>query len=100
MTLTLITNKNTKKTLKLQLDQILLFREALVKRLQDLKVRVEKARITRGQAEKRISEKEIKEMRIEEVIQNIQRLSNILKAGEVTLYSVNTFMGLCGKVTE
>lgn len=93
-------NKNAKKTLKLQLDQILLFREALVKRLEGLKVRVEKARIVRGQAENRISEKEIKEMKIDEVTRNIRRFEEIIKAGEVTLYSVNTFMGLCGKVLK
>jgi formylmethanofuran dehydrogenase subunit E-like metal-binding protein len=59
---------NSEYQLKLKIDNILLFRDSLVKKMRSLKVRVESQKLLKGQQKyKRLSEKEIKEMQIAEI---------------------------------
>ena len=54
--------KNIEYQLKLKLDNILLFRDSLVKKMRPLKVKVESQKLIKGQQQlKRLSEKEIRE---------------------------------------
>ena len=53
---------NSEYQLKIKVDNILLFRDLLVKKMRSLKVKVESQKLIKGQQQiKRLSEKEIKE---------------------------------------
>jgi len=93
--------RNEDKLIKFKIDNILFFREALVKRLSALKIRVEAAKIVKGQlSEKRLTDKEISDMKIDQIIQYINSIASQLEAGDISLYLVNTFMNLCEKAVE
>ena len=92
---------NTEYQLKLKIDNILLFRDSLVKKMRTLKVKVESQKLIKGQTKlKRLTEKEIKEMKINEIEKNASELKARIEKGEVTDYTVNTFTTLCGKAIE
>ena len=92
---------NTEYQLKLKIDNILLFRDSLVKKMRTLKVKVESQKLIKGQTQiKRLTEKEIKEMKINEIEKNASELKARIEKGEVTDYTVNTFTTLCGKAIE
>jgi hypothetical protein len=89
------------KQLKLVIDNILFFREALVKRMTNLKVKVEATKLIKGQQqEKRLSNREINTMNITQIVQNINLLKNKIDNNEINYYIVNTFTTLCGKAIE
>lgn len=89
------------KSLKLRIDNILFFREALVKRMNNLKVKVESKKLIKGQmVEKRLSDREINTMDIPSAVKNIDFLVDKIKSGEANYYNVNTFMRLVGRAIE
>ena len=92
---------NSEYQLKLKIDNILLFRDSLVKKMRSLKVRVESQKLLKGQQKyKRLSEKEIKEMQIAEIEKNAKELNERINKGEINDYTVNTFTRLCGRAIE
>ena len=92
---------NTEFQLKLKVDNILLFRDSLVKKMRNLKVKVESQKLIKGQHQaKRLTEKEIKAMKINEIEKNAGELKQRIEKGEITDYTVNTFTALCGKAIE
>ena len=92
---------NSEFQLKLKIDNILLFRDILVKKMRTLKVKVESQKLIKGQQQyKRISEKEIKLMKINDIEKNCKELKERITKGEITDYTVNTFTTLCGKAIE
>lgn len=75
------------------------FREALVKRMHSLKIKVEQKKIMKGQAfEKKITDKEVNTMKIDELIKNIKVFNHKLETNDITYYNVKTLMNLCQKV--
>ena len=91
--------------LKLKIDNILLFRDSLVKKMRSLKVKVESQKLLKGQQQyNRLSEKEINEMmnqrKIAEIEKNTKELNERIKKGEINDYTVKTFTRLCGKAIE
>ena len=87
--------------IKLKVDNILLFRDSLVKKMRSLKVKVESQKLIKGQQQyKRLSEKEIRNMKIADVEKNTNELKERITKGEITDYTVNTFTNLCGKAIE
>jgi hypothetical protein len=89
------------KQLKLKIDNILFFREALVKRMSSLKVKVEPKKLIKGQqVERRLSNREINTMNINQIAQNINILKQKIDNKEINYYTVNTFATLCGKAIE
>ena len=92
---------NSEYQLKLKVDNILLFRDSLVKKMRSLKVKVESQKLIKGQQQfKRLSEKEIKAMKINDIEKNTNELKERIIKGEITDYTVNTFTTLCGKAIE
>ena len=92
---------NSEYQLKLKVDNILLFRDSLVKKMRSLKVQVESQKLIKGQQQlKRLSEKEIKSMKINDIEKNTSELQERITKGEITDYTVNTFTTLCGKAIE
>ena len=93
--------KNSEYQLKLKLENILLFRDSLVKKMRTLRVKVESQKLIKGQQQiKRLTEKEIKEMKIKKKKKNTNELKERIEKGEITDYTVNTFTTLCGKAIE
>ena len=88
--------------LKLKVDNILLFRDSLVKKMRALKVKLESQKLIKGQklVNKRLTEKEIKAMKINDIEKNTNDLKERISKGEITDYTVNTFTTLCGKAIE
>ena len=92
---------NSEFQLKLKIDNILLFRDILVKKMRTLKVKVESQKLIKGQQQlKRLSEKEIKLMKIDDIEKNCKELNERITKGEISDYTVNTFTTLCGKAIE
>jgi len=92
---------NSEYQLKLKIENILLFRDSLVKKMRTLKVKVESQKLIKGQQQlKRLSEKEIKAMKINDIEKNTNELKERIMKGEITDYTVNTFTTLCGKAIE
>ena len=92
---------NSEFQLKLKIDNILLFRDILVKKMRTLKVKVESQKLIKGQQQlKRLSEKEIKLMKIDDIGKNCKELKERITKGEISDYTVNTFTTLCGKAIE
>ena len=92
---------NSEYQLKLKVDNILLFRDSLVKKMRTLKVKVESQKLIKGQQQlKRLTEKEIKAMKINDIEKNTNELKERITNGEITDYTVNTFTTLCGKAIE
>ena len=92
---------NSEYQLKIKVDNILLFRDSLVKKMRSLKVKVESQKLIKGQQKlKRLTEKEIKAMKINDIEKNTSELQERIKKGEITDYTVNTFTTLCGKAIE
>ena len=92
---------NADYQIKLKVDNILLFRDSLVKKMRSLKVKVESQKLIKGQQQlKRLSEKEIKAMKIDDIEKNTNELKERINKGEISDYTVNTFTTLCGKAIE
>ena len=92
---------NSEYQLKLKVDNILLFRDSLVKKMRALKVKVESQKLIKGQQQlKRLTEKEIKSMKINDIEKNANELNERITKGEISDYTVNTFTTLCGKAIE
>ena len=88
---------NTEYQIKLKVDNILLFRDSLVKKMKTLKVKVESTKLIKGQQQlKRLTEKEIKSMHEK----NCNDLKERITKGEISDYTINTFTALCGKAIE
>ena len=82
------------------MDNILLFRDSLVKKMRSLKVKVDSQKLIKGQSLNRLSEKEIRNMKINDIEKNTKELRDRITKGEINDYTVNTFTNLCGKAIE
>ena len=91
---------NSEKKINLKIENILFFREALVKRMTTLKVKTESKRLVKGQSvEKRLTDKEIGLMSVPHIVKTIELLVGKIRNDEVNYYIVNTFMKLSGRVS-
>jgi RecA/RadA recombinase len=89
------------RQLKLKIDNILFFREALVKRMTNLKVKTEAKKLIKGQQqERRLTAREINTMNINQIVQSVNQLKQKIDNNEVNYYNVNTLTTLCGKAIE
>ena len=87
--------------LKLKIDNILFFREALVRRMTNLKVKVEAKKLIKGQLqERRLTNREMNTMNINQITQNINFLKQKIDSNEINYYNVNTLTTLCSKAIE
>lgn len=87
--------------LHLQIDNILLFRDTLVKKMRSRRVKVETLKMIKGKNNyARLSLKDIHTMKISDIEKNIEELRTVIKEGEINDYTVKTFSTLCGKAIE
>ena len=93
--------ENQEYHLKLIIENIMIFRDTLVSRMNSLDIRVVSKMVDpMKQLKKRITMKDITTMNLEEIEQNVKELKKIIDKGEVDSYTVNTFTTLCGKAIE
>ena len=93
--------ENKEYHLKLIIENIIIFRDTLVSRMNSLDIRVVSKMVNpMKQLKKRITLKDINTMNLEEIEQNVKELKKIIDKGEVDSYTVNTFTTLCGKAIE
>lgn len=92
----------TESHLKLYIENILFFRDTLVKKMNGLKIKSESIKLIKGQKQsKRLSAKEINTMTDINLIEsNAQELKQRIEKGEINDYTVNTLTTLCGKAIE
>jgi hypothetical protein len=91
---------NAEYQLKLRIDNILLFRDSLVKKMRSLTVKVNSQKLIKGQHLNRLTEKEIRNMEIKDIEKNTKELKERIDKGEINDYTVNTFTTLCGRAIE
>ena len=91
---------NAEYQLKLRIDNILLFRDSLVKKMRSLKVKVNSQKLIKGQHLNRLTEKEIRNMEIKDIEKNTKELKERIDKVEINDYTVNTFTTLCGRAIE
>lgn len=85
--------------LRLRLDNILLFREALVKRMNQIKIKVEHTKILKGQEqEKKLTDKDIYSFNIDEINYHIDIFRNRIEKNQLSYYIVKTLLNLCQRV--
>lgn len=95
-------DSTTESHLKLYIENILFFRDTLVKKMNGLKIKSESIKLIKGQKQsKRLSAKEINTMtNINLIESNAQELKQRIEKGEINDYTVNTLSTLCGKAIE
>ena len=91
---------NSEFQIKLKVDNILLFRDSLVKKMRSLKVKVSSQKLIKGQTLNRLLEKEIRNKKINDIEKNTKELKERITKGEINDYMVNTFTTLCGRAIE
>ena len=89
--------------LKLIIENIVLFRDTLITRMNNLKIKIS-IKIIDLNSEKnekgRLTIKEINKMSLSDVDKNINEMKQLIDKGEINEYSINTFTTLCGKAVE
>jgi len=89
--------------LKLIIENIVLFRDTLITRMNNLKIKIS-IKIIDSNSEKnekgRLTIKEINKMSLSDVDKNIDEMKQLIDKGEINEYSINTFATLCGKAVE
>jgi len=92
---------NQEISLKIKIDNILFFREALMKRMNSLQVRCESKKVIKGQTiEKRFTDKDVIKMNIDEVVENYKIFNEKIDRKELSYYNVTTFFNLTQKAVE
>ena len=89
--------------LKLIIENIVLFRDTLITRMNNLKIKIS-IKIIDLNSEKnekgRLTIKEINKMSLSDVDKNIDDMKQLIDKGEINEYSINTFTTLSGKAVE
>ena len=94
-------DKKLYKQLRLIMENVLFFREALVKRMSNLKIKIEANKLIKGQpCEKRLTSKDINLMNINQIEDYIKLLLKKIEHNQINFYIINTFSTLCGKAIE
>ena len=87
--------------IKLFIENIIIFRDTLISKMNSLDIRVVSKMIDpKQQLKRRITLKDMTKMKLEEIEREIKELKKIIEKGEVDSYTVNTFTTLCGKAIE
>lgn len=86
--------------IKLQIENILFFREALVKRMNGLHIHVDPKKLVKGQIlPRKLTTAEINRMQIDEILKLLEQFKKNVESNN-TPYNVQTFVLLCGKAVE
>ena len=94
-------NDKQEEQLRLIIENILFFKETLIKKMSNLKTQVEINRLIRGKyIENKISIRDINSMSIEQIEDGVFYFAKKIENNEVNFYIVDTFNAICSKVIE
>ena len=94
-------NNKQEEQLRLIIENVLFFRETLIKKMSNLKTEVEINRLIRGKyIENKISIRDINNMSIEQIEDGVYYFAKKIENSEINFYIVDTFNALCSKVIE
>ena len=93
--------KQSEKSIRLFFGNVLFFRDALVKRMNNLKIKVESMKNSKSDNnEKRLTARDIATMAIEEIEEELKVLRTKIEYNKLSYYVINTYSILCGKAIE
>ena len=94
-------NNKQEEQLRLIIENVLFFKETLIKKMSNLKTEVEINKLIRGKyIENKISIRDINNMSIEQIEDGVYYFAKKIENNEVNFYIVDTFNALCSKVIE
>ena len=94
-------NNKQEEQLRLIIENVLFFKETLIKKMSNLKTEVEINRLIRGKyIENKISIRDINNMSIEQIEDGVYYFAKKIENSEINFYIVDTFNALCSKVIE
>ena len=94
-------NNKDKVILRLKIGNILYFKETLIKKMSNLKIKNETNKLIKGHyIESRITMRDINNMNINEIEEYIENFKHKIENDMVNFYIVDTFSLLCGKAIE
>ena len=94
-------NDKQEEQLRLIIENVLFFKETLIKKMSNLKTEVEISKLMRGKyIENKISIRDINNMNIEQIEDGVFYFAKKIENNEVNFYIVDTFNALCSKVIE
>ena len=93
--------ENKDYRLKLVIDNIIIFRDTLISRMNSLEIKVVSKMVDPlKKLKRRITLKDMSRMKLNDIEKNAKELKQKIEKGEVDNYTVNTFTTLCGKAIE
>ena len=94
-------NDKQEEQLRLIIENILFFKETLIKKMSNLKTEVEINRLIRGKyIENKIGIRDINSMNIEQIEDGVFYFATKIENNDINFYIVDTFNALCSKVIE
>ena len=94
-------NDNQEEQIRLIIENILFFKETLIKKTSNLKSEVEIKKLIRGNyIENKINIGDINNMNIEQIEDGVFYFAKKIENNEINFYIVDTFNALCSKVIE
>lgn len=94
-------SKNKEKIITLKVDNILFFKEALMKRISRLKITSESQKLLKGENfDKKLTDRDINNMAIDELVANFKSFSDLLNIEKYTLYNITSFFNITKKIVE
>ena len=95
--------QNKDLIIKLFIENIVLFRDTLITRMNNLNIKIS-IKIRDSNSEKkekgRLTIKKINKMSLSDIEKNINEMKQLIDKGEINEYSINTFATLCGTAIE
>ena len=96
-----VSNDKREERLRLIIENILFFKETLIKRMKNLKCEVETQKLIKGKfIENKIGINDINNMSLEQIEEGIKFFQKKLENNEINFYVVNTFNFLSSKCIE
>ena len=95
------TSDKQKECIRLIIENVLLFKETLIKKMTNLKTEVEINKLIKGKyIENKINFRDVNNLTIEQIEDGIFYFAKKIENNEINYYIVNTFSCLCSKAIE
>jgi hypothetical protein len=103
-TINFFNNKSNKDfSLKLFIENTILFRDILITRMKALNIKISVKIIdsnSENNEKKRLTLKDMSKMKLADLENNINNMKKLIDKGEIDEYTINTFSTLCGTAIE
>ena len=94
-------SNDQQEQMRLVLDNVLYFKETLIKKMSNLKTEIEINKLIKGKTmENKITMQDINNMTLEQIEEGVKYFGKKIQNNEVNFYIVDTFNYLCSKAIE